>query len=470
MKVCLILEGCYPYVRGGVSAWAHQYISSSPDIEFVLWTIHASRKDTQEMLYTLPQNVTAHHQLYLDENDSTGRRGSKKVLAAAAEKIGAVLRHEEAGWTGLIRLLREHQLSAEQAVASEAFLQLARELSTGQDGLGLSEAFYSLRSMFLPICRLMTAPIPEADLYHSAVAGYGGMVGAMAAVMTGNPFLLTEHGIYPREREEELLSTDWTIPAMLPVWTQLFYDMSRFAYGTASRVTSLYPGASQRQEQIGCDPKKTSVIPNGIRIEQFAALPDSGSTDMLHIGAFVRFAAIKDLRTMIHAFSILHARVPGTVLHLLGGTDDEDYRDSCLALIRLLRLEDAIRVEGHVDTLAYMAQMDVTLLSSISEGQPLTILESMAAGRPCVATRVGNCEGLIETPVNGIGSAGFCCTPMQPEALAACLEKLCTDPVLRRRCGKNGRRRAAERYQLDRMLKDYHALYEEVIADGGHRI
>ena len=85
MKVCMILEGCYPYVRGGVSAWAHQYMSSSPEIEFVLWTVHASPEDTREMLYTLPDNVTAHYHVYLDQ-----RRVSRGGRAKAADRQQAV--------------------------------------------------------------------------------------------------------------------------------------------------------------------------------------------------------------------------------------------------------------------------------------------------------------------------------------------------------------------------------------------
>lgn len=57
MRVCLILEGCYPYVRGGVSTWAQEYMSSNPDIEFILWTVNSDRKMAKVPLYELPSNV-----------------------------------------------------------------------------------------------------------------------------------------------------------------------------------------------------------------------------------------------------------------------------------------------------------------------------------------------------------------------------------------------------------------------------
>jgi len=471
MKVCMILEGCYPYVRGGVSAWAHQYMSSSPDIEFVLWTLHASPEDTREMLYTLPDNVTAHHHVYLDQRRaSRGGRANAAARQQAVDAMRAVVRQEPEAWERLMDSLRAIRGSAGDLTQSAAFLEMAREVSDQTPGLALADAFYGLRSMFQPIESVLRAEIPEADVYHSAVAGYGGLLAALAAHVTGKPMILTEHGIYPREREEELLSADWTVSAMLPLWTQLFYDMSRCAYRHASRVTSLFEGALERQVSIGCERAKCTVVPNGIRSEAFAALPAPKGGKKLHIGAFVRFAAIKDIKTMLHAFAALHAAVPGTVMHLMGGTDDEAYRDACIALLRRLHLEDSAIIEGHVDPVRYMKQMDMTLLTSISEGQPLTLLESMAAGRPCVATRVGNCEGLLETPQGGIGPAGICCTPMCPDEIAGALEKLCRDPALRKELGLNGRQRVEKRYQLQRMLEDYHRLYEEVSCDGGNRI
>ena len=57
-----------------------------------------------------------------------------------------------------------------------------------------------------------------------------------------------------------------------------------------------------------------------------------------------------------------------------------------------------------------------------------------------------------------------------PDEIASALEKLCRDPALRNKLGLNGRQRVEKRYQLQRMLEDYHRLYEEVSCDGGNRI
>ena len=59
MRICLVLEGCYPYVHGGVSTWMHGYIQAMPEHEFVLWVIGAHAADRGKFVYELPSNVVA---------------------------------------------------------------------------------------------------------------------------------------------------------------------------------------------------------------------------------------------------------------------------------------------------------------------------------------------------------------------------------------------------------------------------
>ena len=67
MKVCLILEGCYPYVHGGVSTWMHQMIQNMPDIEFALWVIGDKSERRGKFVYELPENVTSVTEVFLDD-------------------------------------------------------------------------------------------------------------------------------------------------------------------------------------------------------------------------------------------------------------------------------------------------------------------------------------------------------------------------------------------------------------------
>ena len=69
MKICMIAEGCYPYVVGGVSSWIHNLIRSFPGQEFVILAIVADRSWRGKFVYDLPDNVTEVHELYLEDSD-----------------------------------------------------------------------------------------------------------------------------------------------------------------------------------------------------------------------------------------------------------------------------------------------------------------------------------------------------------------------------------------------------------------
>ena len=96
----------------------------------------------------------------------------------------------------------------------------------------------------------------------------------------------------------------------------------------------------------------------------------------------------------------------------MGGVDDEEYAQECYTLVKQLKLENVI-FTGRVDIVKYMEKLDFTILTSISEGQPLSVLESLAARRPCVTTDVGCCRELLEGKEGDFfGPAGDCVPPM----------------------------------------------------------
>lgn len=75
MRVCIVVEGCYPYMAGGVSSWVHGLIKSFPNLEFVILAIISNRSVSGKFIYELPENVTEVHELYLEDVD-WNRKGS----------------------------------------------------------------------------------------------------------------------------------------------------------------------------------------------------------------------------------------------------------------------------------------------------------------------------------------------------------------------------------------------------------
>ena len=181
----------------------------------------------------------------------------------------------------------------------------------------------------------------------------------------------------------------------------------------------------------------------------------------------VRLAPIKDIKTMIYAFFELSAHVKNVRLHIMGGVDDEEYAQECYELVKQLKLENII-FTGRVDIVKYMEKLDFTILTSISEGQPLSVLESFAARRPCVTTDVGCCRELLEGKEEDVyGKAGYYVAPMYRDGLALAMEKMCESRSRRLRMGKNGQARVKAYYRQERMIRLYRELYEEVIQKNG---
>ena len=77
-----------------------------------------------------------------------------------------------------------------------------------------ADAFHTMRSMLLPVLYLMGSEVPKADVYHAICTGYGGLLACLGGYVYKKKVLLTEHGIYTREREEEIIRAKWVQPAL----------------------------------------------------------------------------------------------------------------------------------------------------------------------------------------------------------------------------------------------------------------
>jgi glycosyltransferase involved in cell wall biosynthesis len=205
-----------------------------------------------------------------------------------------------------------------------------------------------------------------------------------------------------------------------------------------------------------CDERTTVVIRNGVDPAGVqAAGARSGRLRLVTVG---RLQAPKDAVTLIRALAALRER-PFEALLVGDGPD----RPAVEEEIRLLGLEPAVELAGERnDVPELLATADLFVLSSHSEGLPLSILEAMAAGLPVVASNVG---GVPEAVVDG--DTGLLVPPSDPQSLAAAIDRLLGDPALRRRLGQAGRTRIAEHFDLAAVHQAHLDLYRRVLASSG---
>lgn len=466
MRICLILEGSYPYVNGGVSSWMHNYIKEMTEHEFVLVTIGSDAKKKGRFKYELWDNVVEVHEFFLaDALKQKGNANPPKINYTEEERaaLKALVANQSPDWPLLFNIVHRRKFNPVDFLQSELFLELLQEIvEENRIQQAFADVFHTTRSMLLTVLYLMTQNMPDADVYHSIATGYAGILATLGHFQHRRPLLLTEHGIYTREREEEILRADWVQPSMKRPWIQFFYMLSDLIYSQATQVTSLYTKARFIQEEVGCDIRKCRVISNGIHYDRFAGVPLKEEDDWIDIGAIVRIAPIKDIKTMLYAFYELSQKHDKIRLHIMGGVDDEDYNRECQYLIRQLGLKNVI-FTGQVDVVDYLAKLDFTILTSLSEAQPLSVIESMAARRPCVTTDVGCCRELLEGRSDDkLGLAGYCVPPTHREGLAHALERMCSSRLLREKMGAIAQERAETYYLYENMIQQYRDLYKEV--------
>ncbi len=471
MRICIIVEGCYPHVVGGVSSWVHSMIRSFPRQEFVVVSIVAERSLRGKFAYTMPENVTEVHELYLNDVDWGTHLRKKRMSRVEYNALRSLLLDQQVDWETLFEYFQKSSTSLNRVLMGEDFLEAVKEFyRLNYSQMVFSDFLWMMRSIYLPLFQTMKMQLPEADLYHCVCTGYAGVLGSMAKHFYGGRMLISEHGIYTREREEELLKAKWLQGIYKNIWINQFRKMSRLAYNRADLVTSLYEHARELQVELECPAAKTRVTPNGIPVERFQDLPGKTQEDegKINLGAVIRVTPIKDVKTLIQAFSFAKEREPALKLWIMGPWDnmDEDYARECFELVDDLGLTDVV-FTGRIDVRDYLGRMDMTILTSISEGQPLTILESFAARRPVIATDVGNCRGLVLGEGDDLGAGGIIAHVMNLEEISQAILYLAHHPQERREMGEIGYRRVTSRYRLDQLQATYREIYQSFAKSAG---
>ncbi|PRX59177.1 glycosyltransferase involved in cell wall biosynthesis [Cohnella sp. SGD-V74] len=473
----MIAEGSYPYVTGGVSSWIHQIATQMQEHEFIIYTIAAQRSQQGKFKYKLPDNVIEVKETFLDTYLTEEGQWGTRVSLTDANRDNLMRLLGDTGnveWKELFALLRQDKYArVSDFLQSKDFYDVLQALCLKRYPLvPFTEMFWTVRSMILPLFLIIRENVPQADLYHSVSTGYAGVVGALAKQLHGKPFLLTEHGIYSREREEEIIKADWVKGYFKDLWIQYFYRLSGSAYENADQVTTLFNRNREIEIELGCDADKIRIIPNGVLVERYDGLDRQKPEDQLYLGAIIRVVPIKDIKTMLLSFMLIKEERPDAVFFIMGSyEEDEEYYEECTKLVDSLQLKDVI-FTGAVNVLEYIGKMDVLLLTSISEGQPLAILEGMAAAKPYVATNVGSCKELLEGLDDGIGPAGLVVPVMHVEQIARAVLQLANSKKTREEYGRNAYARVSRYYRQEDVIANYRKLYGELggEANGGDRI
>jgi glycosyltransferase involved in cell wall biosynthesis len=340
-----------------------------------------------------------------------------------------------AGWSAFLGALEEVGAETPPEAGAPPVLDLV-------EAAGLYQTLYW-------VARTAAVPTPPVDVLHVTAAGWSAIPALVHKALHGTPLVLTEHGVFVREaylaaaREGQPAGTRFAA-------TRLARGLARAAYAGADVVSPVTDANAHWELGLGVDPAKILPLYNGLRQPAPPALPPRTKT-VVSVG---RVDALKDFHTMLHtADRVLRAVPAATFLHygpVAPGA--EAYGRSCRALHARLGLGDRFRFMGPTtDPHGVMRAADVVLLTSISEGLPMVVLEAMGQGRPVVATGVGGVPEVVH-------GCGVVCPPADDRALATALITLLRSPSLAWRLGCRGHERLGRMFDEAACIEGYREL------------
>ena len=309
--------------------------------------------------------------------------------------------------------LIEKEKLLKEALYSEEIFNYINELYSNSDFKNSSylDFFWSIRSIYLSFLNVLSADIPKAKVYHTVSTGYAGLYASMCKVIyPKSRLMLTEHGIYTRERKMDITIADWadrdyhaynpkkSISLYKNIWAQAFEQVSSITYHYCDEIISLNQKNNEVQINEGATKEKVFYVRNGVNINQFFFKQRKAIDKKSPIIGFLgRVVKVKDVKTFIKAANYVIAQYSNALFLIAGPTqEDEDYYESCQNLVKAYGLENNVIFEGEVQSSEFLQKIDLMVLTSLSEGQPLVIAEANASGVPCVATDVGGCKEMID--------------------------------------------------------------------------
>ena len=493
-KVLFLTEGSYPFTGGGVSTWSHILLGGlASQVDFIIMAITGDEK--QKIRYQLPDNVKKmlhlplwsqpdpliHYDELQSYSDIIRKRMSTspeviqenflpyfdKFLDLLFSNIPDVYRIGEIFYHFRLYFNQyDYKTTIQHPAIWERFLKKitgsvkkgwARNLPSMPT---ISDATTGLRWLYYFMLPL-SVDLPDVDLSHTTLAGFPGLVALSAKLTRGTPYIITDHGVFIRERLLNLNQSDFS-PFSKALLASLSLLITKTVYAYADMILPVTNFNKRWEEKMGVNARKIRVIPNGINPSEFRPTPKPGENkDHPVVVAAAQVGPLKDILTMIRVCDKVRKVIPSVRFLVYGSTDwDNQYTEKCRRLITELGLESHFIFGGfHERPQKLFNEGDISLVTSISEGFPYVVLESMSCARPVVATDVGGIRDAID-------DCGILCRPRDVPSLADAVTRLLLDDDLRIRLGRKARERVLLNYDREQSVRSYLEVYKELTGRG----
>lgn len=492
--ILLLLEGTFPYVSGGVSSWINTLLQKFPNYKFAIVFLGSQQSDYTGFKYKLPANVVHFEAHFLfDPNEhyipieTKPDKESFDRLTSVHDQFKNI---EATDFCILGKALKESLIDKDQAsikdflFSRQSWDYITESYRKNCPQISFLDYFWLVRNMHIPLYKVLSLinRLPKVKVVHSISTGYAGFLGSLLHHKYHYPFILTEHGIYVKERKIDLLQGQWTAVGnfvqqretitqqyMTDQWINFFIILARFCYAAADPVISLFSDCQKRQIQDGASEAKTMIVPNGVNVTRDPPSKKSPASNNPVIGLIGRVVPIKDIKNLIRAMVLVKKMIPDAVAWIIGPTDeDPGYYTECKELVDVLGLKDQIIFKGMQQIANILPELDLLVLSSISEALPLVILEAFDAGVPVVATDVGACRELIygfKEEDKTLGEAGIVVEIANADALANGIIAMLTDKIRWQEAQVAARKRVLQHYSMEQFVANYNHIYQKALAE-----
>ncbi|MFF5639058.1 GT4 family glycosyltransferase PelF [Streptomyces sp. NPDC012825] len=465
--VTMLTEGTYPHVHGGVSTWCDQLVRGMPEVDFDVLALTGSGREP--VTWDLPSNVVRHTAFPLwGPAPARARRAprgrDRRRFLDTYERLLLSLLDPGTGYDfgaslyELAALARRGGLTAalrsESALRSLMWTWGMPHLPTRAARPTVHDAL-TATDLLEHALRPLAARISAGGVAHAVSSGLATLPALAAQHFEGVPFLLTEHGIYLRERYlgYRTDTQPWPVKALMLAF---YRELNTLGYRKADLITPCNQYNRRWEERGGAPADRIRTVYNGV---DPALFPEAGPEPAVPTLSWCgRVDPVKDLETLIRAYAICRAELPALRLRLFGPVPagNEDYRTRLEKLAAELGVTDGVSFEGRVsDVPSAYAAGSVVVLSSISEGFPFSLIEAMSCGRATVSTDVG---GVREA----VGDTGLVVPPREPAVMAAALSALLRDDARRAELGRLARQRVVDRFTLNRSVDGFRRIYREL--------
>ncbi|WP_160310819.1 GT4 family glycosyltransferase PelF [Kocuria sp. SM24M-10] len=464
----MLTEGTYPVTTGGVSTWCDQLVTGMDEHEFEVTAIVATGREP--VVWTVPANVRAVRRVPMWADWPTplrlrtaGRKKAEVLLdtmwdAALGQDVTA--NHERFGEAlrGLTEISATvpigRLLAAKGSVPALLAAWSSQQVPEGARPLHVGEAVLAC-GLVDRVLALLDTRLGDVDLVHATGNGPSALVGLAHMWRTGTPGILTEHGVYLRERYLAMSesSLPWSVRRAVMAFTSA---LCRLAYRQYPKILPVNRFNARWEQLLGATEAQVETIVNGVDPATFTAVDSEPAVPTI---SFVgRIDPLKDLETLIRAFALVRQEVPAARLRLFGPVQRSNlaYQQHLQTVADELGLGDSLTWEGpSAGSRPAIEAGSIVALSSISEGLPFTVVEAMMCGRATVNTDVGGVSECLDDEQR----TGRLVPARNPRAFADACVELLQDDLLRRRTGRLARQHSLAKFDLRVCLDNYRQAY-----------